>query len=470
MRAYSAAVFVFLAFSSVGLSVGTGRDLRTRKCRVRRPILTTSNSSESNSSSVLSGRPQRRVKITTDTDSHRKIRKPISPVSSSSSSESIPASSQKRHAGRRGVGIFENDIYDQLVHCLSHKKRPVLSRSSPTYNRDKIVYNNLQRRNLSLRRMYSPVDGKKILCLLSVNARGEEQIALRQSCVKRVIRHFYKLSKGEGSRKLFRRISSHYGGISEPQIQQWLNNQPEHRLVAPTFKSKAPLKTVRSSTVHNHNQIDLVDFSSRPTRGSNGILYKYVLGILDVCSRFLVLRALENKEAKTVARELRAVYGILGYPQIVQCDRGKEFMGEVTELLQKRRVQIRRSSPYHPQSQGKIERSNRTWKTKLQVDIRSDSETISWADQLEEYQYLYNSGVHRSLGKYCPYEVFYGRKPVMPFAPTSSNSNDSHSEGGSDSDSEGNSQSGDVFPAESCLGSETNTSSGDSNTSHTFSY
>ena len=55
--------------------------------------------------------------MTTDTDSHRKIRKPIlsASVSSSSSSGSRPVSSQKRHAGRRGVGIFEDDIYDQLV-------------------------------------------------------------------------------------------------------------------------------------------------------------------------------------------------------------------------------------------------------------------------------------------------------------------------------------------------------------------
>ena len=177
--------------------------------------------------------------------------------------------------------------------------------------------------------------------------------------------------------------------------------------------------------MHSYNQIDLVDFSSMPA-GKGGTQYKYVVGILDVFSRFPVLRPLENKESKTVARELRLVYGILGYPKTVQSDQGKEFMGEVTKLLGKHHVEIRKSAPYHRQSQGKIERSNRTWKSKLRVDLRTHSQKVSWADKLQDYQDLYNSGVHRSLRKHCPFEVFYGRKPSEPSI-SSSDTRDSDS-------------------------------------------
>jgi transposase InsO family protein len=54
-----------------------------------------------------------------------------------------------------------------------------------------------------------------------------------------------------------------------------------------------------------------------------------------------------------------------GQPERLHCDNGKEFMGEVQQLCQSRNIQIVHGRPYHPQTQGRVERVNQTLKTKL---------------------------------------------------------------------------------------------------------
>ena len=58
---------------------------------------------------------------------------------------------------------------------------------------------------------------------------------------------------------------------------------------------------------------------------------------------------------------------MIGPPKRVQSDRGSEFQGAV--IFKKCRIQYITSRAYHPQAQGKIERSHGTWKNKLRYDI-----------------------------------------------------------------------------------------------------
>jgi hypothetical protein len=55
-----------------------------------------------------------------------------------------------------------------------------------------------------------------------------------------------------------------------------------------------------------------------------------------------------------VAAALLDIFDTYGDPLIVQNDQGKEFEGEVTKLLKIRKIKHIQSSPYHPQSQGKV--------------------------------------------------------------------------------------------------------------------
>ena len=75
-----------------------------------------------------------------------------------------------------------------------------------------------------------------------------------------------------------------------------------------------------------------------------GCKYKYILAGNDAASRYKVPRPLRTKQARDVAEMIADIYkvGPLMYPKIFQCDNGSQFKGEVTKMLEKQEVKIRR--------------------------------------------------------------------------------------------------------------------------------
>jgi len=97
----------------------------------------------------------------------------------------------------------------------------------------------------------------------------------------------------------------------------------------------------------------------------NGQTFKYILTVQDVLSHFLWLRALSSKASKEVASALAELYMEVGPPKVLQADNGGMFKKAAQKLCEKLAVKIVRGSPYHPQSQGKVERSHRALRKKI---------------------------------------------------------------------------------------------------------
>lgn len=96
--------------------------------------------------------------------------------------------------------------------------------------------------------------------------------------------------------------------------------------------------------------------------------------------------------------------------EILQSDQGTEFNGVVKLVCESLNDRIIKSSAYSPQTQGKDERSHRTWKEKVKFDIVSGDD-LNWVEYLSEYQKLYNESPHSSLGFLTLFEVYFGRPP-----------------------------------------------------------
>ena len=142
----------------------------------------------------------------------------------------------------------------------------------------------------------------------------------------------------------------------------------------------------------------------------DGETFKYIMSVRDIFSRFVFLRPLQTKESAEVAEHLLEIYNEHGPPEILQSDQGTEFKGVVKLVCESLNVRIIKSSAYSPQTQGKDERSHRTWKEKVKFDIVSGDE-LNWVQYLSEYQKLYNETPHSSLGFITPFEVYFGRPP-----------------------------------------------------------
>ena len=86
------------------------------------------------------------------------------------------------------------------------------------------------------------------------------------------------------------------------------------------------------------------DLIYMPSDSLDGSKYKYILTGIDAASRYKVARPLRTKQARDVAEMIADIYkvGPLTYPKIFQCDNGSEFKGDVTKMLEKNEVKIRR--------------------------------------------------------------------------------------------------------------------------------
>ncbi len=70
-----------------------------------------------------------------------------------------------------------------------------------------------------------------------------------------------------------------------------------------------------------------------------------------------------------------------------------------------------RTSAYHPQGNGQVERFNRTLKTMLSKMIKDNQR--DWDVQLPRALFAYRTSLHESTG-FSPYYVNFGRSPTLP--------------------------------------------------------
>ncbi len=131
-------------------------------------------------------------------------------------------------------------------------------------------------------------------------------------------------TKGSGAAKLACGLRDNFVRLSHDKIQNILNTDKGHYCQNAKFMNKAALKPVRAKDVQIRHQIDLMDMGSKGSVKMNGKLYRYVLIVIDVFSRFIWLHPLTNKSSRDVAKELESIYMEHGAPRIVQSEQGGE--------------------------------------------------------------------------------------------------------------------------------------------------
>ena len=112
-----------------------------------------------------------------------------------------------------------------------------------------------------------------------------------------------------------------------------------------------------------------------------------------------------------IARELKKIYERDGPPDRLQSDQGLEFHGHVENICKNYKIRRIRSRPYHPQSQGKVERLHRRLHDKMMFDLLAMNwKGINWAINLPMSCRVLNEERKEELGRLSPFEVYYGQK------------------------------------------------------------
>ncbi|GFR95724.1 Pol polyprotein [Elysia marginata] len=104
----------------------------------------------------------------------------------------------------------------------------------------------------------------------------------------------------------------------------------------------------------------------------------------------------------------------VGFPQEIQSDRGQQFMSTLLkEFNAMSNIKHYFSTPYHPQTNGIVERFHSTIKNKLKkVCEQCPSD---WHKYLAATLFAYRQQVHSSTG-FSPFFLLYGRAPRGPMA------------------------------------------------------
>ena len=132
------------------------------------------------------------------------------------------------------------------------------------------------------------------------------------------------------------------------------------------LKQKAPKTTVKK--FQEQHQIDLVDTRSMHVE-YHGKLFRYILSLMEVFSRFHWLVPLETKRSKCVKKELTRIYAFQGIPECLQSDNGGESKKGVERFCIKSKINMLSCRSYKPKAQGKVERSHRVLRQKIHSDL-----------------------------------------------------------------------------------------------------
>ena len=142
---------------------------------------------------------------------------------------------------------------------------------------------------------------------------------------------------------------------------------------------------------------------------------KYVLTIVDHCTGWAEAYPIPDKRNSTVAHVFHNRFvASHGCPEILVSDNGAEFVArDFTEYLQTMGIKHIRSTPRHPQSNGKIERFNRTFKEMLAKAVRNAPE--DWEEHVGAT--LFSHRISTSdVTHYSPFYLLYGRQPRAPLS------------------------------------------------------
>ncbi|GFV34627.1 hypothetical protein TNCV_1449331 [Trichonephila clavipes] len=123
---------------------------------------------------------------------------------------------------------------------------------------------------------------------------------------------------------------------------------------------------------------------------------------------------LTSLSAKVTCEALLSIFSRIGIPNVVASDNGINFAAELTKEFEKRiGSRLRFSTLGYPQSNGLVERCNRTLKNMLHNVVRDEGR--GWHLQLPYVLWAYREIPHSTTGL-SPFQLLYGRQPQGPLS------------------------------------------------------
>ena len=181
------------------------------------------------------------------------------------------------------------------------------------------------------------------------------------------------------------------------------------------YEGTLPIAKLQKLPCSGPGELLHIDFTTiEETVGLNEEpVIRNVLIMQDHFSKHVVAYVVKDQKARTAAEALCSGYfGLFGAPAYLLSDKGKSFTATVVEdLCTLYGVKKLRTSSYHAQTNGQVERMNQTL-IHLIGKLDEDKKAC-WSKHLPELLMAYNS-MRSVVTGYSPHFLLFGRRPRIP--------------------------------------------------------
>eukprot|EP00731_Ephydatia_muelleri_P033860 Em0040g10a len=236
------------------------------------------------------------------------------------------------------------------------------------------------------------------------------QLVVPKGHVKIILENLHNESGHLGVQRTTEKVKERfYWPGYEMDIQNWVQEcQQCQKRNPPQPHPLAPLGSIKCTYPFDVISWDIMGPLPLSTKG-----HKYILVITDLFSKWVEAFPLAVTDSETLASVLMdEVVCRYGVPRSLHSDQGANLNSQVICALCKRLgINKTRTTAYHPQGNGQVERFNRTLEAILSKVVAENQR--DWDCHIPKALFAYRTAFHESSG-YSPFRVNFGRSPILP--------------------------------------------------------